>query len=495
MKNMVQLITYVDRLTGGCIKDLNELLSGPFNGIFGGVHILPFFYAYDGADTGFDPIDHTQVDPRLGIWEDIKAISERRDVIVDLIVNHISSSSEQYKDWLEKSDQSDYADMFITLDKVFPKGANTKTLLDIYRPRPNLPFTVVTRKDFSKEIVWTTFTPQQIDIDVEHPLGRTYLSQVMKIFSENGVKMLRLDAIGYAIKRAGTSCFMIPETFQYIDDLTCEAKSLGMEVLVEVHSYYKTQIQIAKHVDWVYDFALPPLILQALFSKNSVALKKWLSISPRNAITVLDTHDGIGVIDIGADTIDPSQPGLVEPEIINNLVEKIHIKSGGISRKATGASESNLDIYQVNCSFYDALGRDDNDYLLARLIQFFSPGIPQVYYMGFLAGKNHVALFNKTNSGRDLNRRKYTRKQVEQDLNKPVVQLLIRLMKFRNTHPAFNGEFSMFESSDDELKVCWRNENEYAKLSIDFPANKFIVDSCQDGKTSVIDKFENFNSV
>lgn len=495
MKNMVQLITYVDRLTGGCIKDLNELISGPFKGIFGGIHILPFFYAYDGADTGFDPIDHTRVDARLGVWEDVKAISEHTEVIADLIVNHVSSSSEQFKNWLEKGDQSDFDGMFITLDKVFSNGLNAKSLLALYRPRPNLPFTVVTKKDLSKEIVWTTFTPQQIDIDVEHPLGRAYISQVMKIFSENDVKMLRLDAVGYAIKRAGTSCFMIPETFQYIDELTCEAQSLGMEVLVEVHSYYKTQIQIAKHVDWVYDFALPPLVLQTLFSKNSAALKKWLSISPRNAITVLDTHDGIGVIDIGADTIDPSQPGLVDPDIINNLVETIHLKSGGISRTATGAGESNIDIYQVNCSFYDALGRDDNDYLLARLIQFFSPGIPQVYYMGFLAGKNHVPLFNKTNSGRDLNRRKYTPKQLEQDLNKPVVQALIRLIKFRNTHPAFNGEFSLLESSDDELKVSWCKENDHVKLLIDFPANKFILECCKDGKISIIDKFENFNSV
>ena len=103
MKNMVQLITYVDRLTGGCIKDLNELLTGSFNGIFGGVHILPFFCAYDGTDTGFDPIDHTQVDPRLGDWEDVNAISQHSEVIVDLIVNHVSSSSEQFKNWLEKT--------------------------------------------------------------------------------------------------------------------------------------------------------------------------------------------------------------------------------------------------------------------------------------------------------------------------------------------------------------------------------------------------------
>ena len=104
--------------------------------------------------------------------------------------------------------------------------------------------------------------------------------------------MIRLDAVGYAIKKPGTSCFMIPETFDFISELTEKARSLGIEVLVEIHSHYLKQIEIAKKVDWVYDFALPPLVLHAIFQADSKPLAKWLSISPRNAVTVLDTHDG-----------------------------------------------------------------------------------------------------------------------------------------------------------------------------------------------------------
>ncbi len=88
----MQLITYVDRL-GGDLQGLHDVLSGPMAGLFGGVHLLPFFRPYDGADAGFDPQDHTEVDPRLGSWDDVRMIAADYDVMVDVIVNHVSSST------------------------------------------------------------------------------------------------------------------------------------------------------------------------------------------------------------------------------------------------------------------------------------------------------------------------------------------------------------------------------------------------------------------
>nr|UVY99701.1 sucrose phosphorylase [Agrobacterium fabrum] len=175
---------------------------------------------------------------------------------------------------------------------------------------------------------------------------------------------------------------MIDETYGFLAKLAEKARDRGMEVLVEIHSYYRDQIEIARKVDRVYDFALPPLILHSLFTGDATALARWLEISPRNAITVLDTHDGIGVIDVGAHS--DGRPGLLEPQAIDNLVEEIHRRSEDQSRLATGTAASNLDLYQVNCTYYDALGRNDDDYLIARAIQFFAPGIPQVYYVGLL---------------------------------------------------------------------------------------------------------------
>ena len=468
MKNQVQLITYVDRISGGGITELNSLLQGPLGGLFGGVHLLPFFHPIDGADAGFDPIDHTEVDPRLGTWEDLQALGGLAEITADLIVNHVSTLSPQFQDFSARGEASEYAEMFLSLDRVFPQGAREADLLRIYRPRPGLPLTYMRMRNGTQRLLWTTFTPQQIDIDVESAAGKRYIASILRQFHRAGVRLIRLDAVGYAIKRAGTSCFMIPETFGYISKLTEQAHALGMDVLVEVHSYHRDQVDIARRVDRVYDFALPPLVLHAIFRKDAGPLKKWLAFSPRNAVTVLDTHDGIGVIDVGADARDPAnRPGLLRPEEIDSLVETIHERSAGQSRKATGAAASNLDLYQVNCTFYDALGRRDAKYLAARAIQFFAPGIPQVYYTGLFAGANDMSLLERTGVGRDINRRYYTAPEIEAAIQRPVVRGLMDLIRFRNTHPAFAGDFYLPPCSDQELAMEWKAGAEYARLELD----------------------------
>src|SRR5690606_38193556 len=140
--------------------------------------------------------------------------------------------------------------------------------------------------------------------------------------------------------------------FAFIEEFTAEARAKGVEVLVEVHSYYQRQIEIGRSVDLVYDFALPPLVLHALYTGDGSVLAEWMRIRPRNAVTVLDTHDGIGVIDVGPDqTVRPGEaprPGLLDATQIDQLVEGIHEHTGGTSRLATGAAASNLDLYQVN---------------------------------------------------------------------------------------------------------------------------------------------------
>jgi sucrose phosphorylase len=476
MKNKVQLITYADRLGGGNITELHRLLKGPLAGLFGGIHLLPFYYPINGADAGFDPIDHTQIDPCLGSWADIKALGQDVDLMADLIVNHVSSASPQFIDYSEKGAASIYNGMFLAMDSIFPNGATEADLLAIYRPRPGLPFSYVTLKNGKKRLLWTTFTKQQIDINVNHPQGQAYLQSVLQTLHENNIRMVRLDAVGYAVKKAGSSCFMIPETFAFIEALAQQAATLGIEVLVEIHSYFRRQIEIARQVDRVYDFALPPLVLHAIFNRTARYLKQWLAISPRNAITVLDTHDGIGVIDIAADGTDPQDlPGLMPPEELDALVERIHINSNGQSRQATGTAASNLDLYQINCTFYDALRRNDHDYLLARAIQFFAPGIPQVYYVGLLAGENDMALLAKSGVGRDINRHYYSVEEIDQALQRPVVQSLFELIRFRNHHPAFNGSFSVLETRDSGITMRWDNGVDWAILEVDFASGSYSI--------------------
>lgn len=478
MKNKVQLITYVDRFGGTNLAQLQDLLTGPLKDVFGGVHLLPFFHKIDGADAGFDPIDHTRVDERLGDWCDIKSLSGHVDVMADVIVNHMSSESPQFLDYSAKGADSEYDGLFLTMSSVFPNGATEKDLLTVYRPRPGMPFSVTTLANGERRLLWTTFTPQQLDIDVHHPAGQAYLDSILKALADSGVTMVRLDAVGYAIKKAGKNCFMMPETFEFIGEFAARARELGLEVLVEIHSYYKRQIEIAQQVDWVYDFALPPLVLHALEFGRSGPLRNWLAQRPRNAVTVLDTHDGIGIIDIGADAADRAgSPGLVPPHELDELVERIHRNSQGQSRQATGAAASNLDLYQVNCTFYDALGRDDVAYLIARAVQFFVPGIPQVYYAGLLAGENDMALLDKTKVGRDINRHYYSREEVLRHLDKPVVQKLVELIRLRNEHPAFEGQFAVLPGSEQELHLQWTAAQESVTLRVDLARKVARIDA------------------
>ncbi len=226
----------------------------------------------------------------------------------------------------------------------------------------------------------------------------------------------------------------------------------------------------ARHVDWVYDFALPPLVLHTLYSRRVEALTRWLAIRPNNAVTVLDTHDGIGVQDVDSDRRRPGADPLLPRAAIDTLVAAIDERSRGGSRQASGPAARNVDASQINCTFYDALGRRDNEYLIARAIQCFVPGIPQIYYVGLLAGGNDLELLRRTGAGRDINRRYYTAADLQHALARPVVQSLLELLRLRNTHPAFAGTFEAVAPAPDRLALTWTDRDHMARLDVDVTA-------------------------
>lgn len=477
MKPAVHLVAYADRLAGD-LPELARLLQGPLHQVFAGVHILPFFDPYDGADAGFDPQDHTSVDPRLGSWDDVAAIARTGEVMADLIVNHVSSHSAQFRDFLDHGNASRHAGMFLTVADVFPLGATEEQLLAIYRLASELPFTPVRLTDGTERLMWSTFTDHQIDLNVDDPQAQAYLQTIMDRLADSGVTTVRLDAVGFAVKRPGTSCFMIPETFAFIDKVTEQARVRGMRVLVEVHSHYATQVAISRHVDYIYDFALPPLVLHALFTGDVAPLAGWLAVRPNNVVSVLDTHDGIGVHDASADPI-TGAPGLLTDTQTRALVQGIHERSQGQSLLASGASADNIDTEQVNCTFLDALGGDADLYLLARALQLFLPGAAQVYYVGLLAGHNDIGLLTRTNTGRDINRRYYTAQELDDALEQPTVQRLLELIRLRNNHPAFAGVFHWQQTAPTTLLLEWSGPTGSLALEADFGTGTFTISDAQ----------------
>jgi sucrose phosphorylase len=232
----------------------------------------------------------------------------------------------------------------------------------------------------------------------------------------------------------------------------------GVEILPEVHEHYTYHRKISDHGYWTYDFSLPMLVLHTLYHHTSRSLRQWLAICPRKQVTTLDTHDGIGVVDV---------QDLLTPEELQRTLDGLDDKGANTRKIFSGPEYQNLDVYQVNCTYYSALECNDDSYIAARAIQFFAPGIPQVYYVGLLAGENDIDLVMQTKNGRDINRHNYTLDEIADEIRKPVVQRLLRLMEFRSTYRAFGGQFVIEDAPDDEIRLSWAQNGHRAGLHVD----------------------------
>ena len=458
------ILVYAERV-GGNLGEIEKLLAGPLAD-FSGIHVLPFFHPYDGDDAGFDPIDHKIVDPRLGTWADFKRISQTHELTADLIVNHASHLSPEFIDWQEKGDASEYAGLFLTFDVVFPNGGTEEGITSFYRPRPGMPFTAYEVAG-KRRLVWTTFMPSQVDIDIKHPAGEAYLKAVLEALASGGVKVIRLDAIGYAVKTPGTDSFMTPETLEYVQELTDLIHSYGMRVLVEVHAHYTQQLDIAPLVDLIYDFQTAPLLLHSLFTGTVDRLDDWFKIRPNNCLNVLDTHDGYGVIDGGPIN---GKPGLITQDEMAAIFKQAEINTGGHSAIASVVPQWFTLPHQINATLPNIVA-NDTGYVIMRAVQFFLPGEPQVYYVGLFNGMDDRELFERTGQGRDVNRHNYTPAEIEEALKQPVTQAIIALARLRKL-PVFEGEFSWQVTGGDSLRMGWVKGGD--KLSLEF---KTTVDS------------------
>jgi len=465
VENKIMLITYADSL-GKNLVELEMVIDKYFSKAIAGIHILPFYPS--SGDRGFAPVDYHRVDSVFGCWEDIERLSGKYYLMVDYMINHISAQSEYYRDFLAGKDESAYKDLFIRFEDFWNNGEPTdEEVAEIYKRKPRAPYVDAHFADGTVEKVWCTFDEEQIDINCKSDTAKAFIRDNLTSLCKYGAAIIRLDAFAYATKKAGTSCFFIePDVWELLEECKQIIGEYNVALLPEIHEHYTMQMKIAEHDYYVYDFALPMLLINGLYYGQTEYLKHWLEICPRKQYTTLDTHDGIGVVDVR---------DLLPEHEIDRTKEDIFKYGANVKKIYNTAAYNNLDIYQVNCSYYSALGDHDEAYLLARAVQFFAPGIPQVYYVGMLAGKNDLELLEETKVGRNINRHYYSINEIDREVRKPVVQKLIKLMEFRNTCPAFDGEFELLPCEEYELNIR-RKSNQYtAVLKADFKSKQFTI--------------------
>ncbi len=473
VKNEVQLITYPDSL-GGNLRALGRVMQTYFPGLFrGGIHILPPFPS--SGDRGFAPVSYLDIAPEFGTWEDVRRIGESSPILLDLMVNHLSAESIYFRDFLKNGRMSEYAHLFIPAQKIWPDGDPPRDEIEKLFLRRKEPFSDFTIGETGEGVrVWTTFgktTPSgQIDIDVNSEVARRLLTEFMAKFAENGVSIVRLDAVGFVTKKRGTTCFFVePEIYRFLEWISGLANALGIEVLPEVHADYTTQFKLAERGYWIYDFILPYMVLDALLSGTGKRLKEYLKIRPHRQFTMLDCHDGVPLI--------PDLNGLYQSQDARNVVDICLNRGANLSPvfSPRHRGPDGFDVHQIRGAFYSLLDCSDDAYLAARAIQFFTPGVPQVYYVGLLAGENDQSAAERTGDGREINRHNYSMDEIERDLRRPVVQRLLRLIRFRNEYDAFDGAFQILDSDDSVLELSWERGRSKCQLMVDFKYNKAVI--------------------
>lgn len=459
--NQIMLITYPDSL-GGHLGALRTTLSTWFEGAAGSLHILPFFPS--SGDRGFSPITYDRVEPAFGSFHDIEALSQQYFLMCDFMVNHISSQSAEFLDYVHKGKASAYAEMFIDYDAFFQGSPQPEELSKLYR-RSDKPLHVsVQLADGMVRNLWCSFSNNQIDIDTNQAVTRAYLAENLRCLHKHGLSMVRLDAYGYITKVRGTSCFFVePQVWGLIEDLNRTLDSMGMTLLPEVHDRYETALKIARRGHFTYDFVLPLLILHSIYSASSKEMKRWFAICPENQFTVLDTHDGIGVYD--AD-------GIVSGEQAAEVIRRIEPNLSYSYKPLDMSRRKHFKSYQLYCTYFSALNEDDEAYLMARAIQFFAPGIPQVYYVGMLAGSNDLS-FVAGEDHRFINRHNYTIDELAKEAHRPAVQRLLAMMRLRNTHPGFSGKLQVLDSPDHLVHLLRKHEGDKVELTADLQQRTF----------------------
>ncbi|SCX16098.1 sucrose phosphorylase [Lachnospiraceae bacterium YSD2013] len=311
----------------------------------------------------------------------------------------------------------------------------------------------------------------QMDLNIKSPLVWDYYKDTLKKLSDYGVSIVRLDAFAYAPKEPGLRNFLNdPGTWDLLQKIDDIASGHALTLLPEIHASYGegTYKVLADKGYMVYDFFLPGLLIDAFIRKNGSYLKKWGDeVIDNNIMTVnmLGCHDGIPLLDL---------KGLLPEEDIQNLIDTV-VKRGGYVKDLHGAKNV---YYQVNATYFSALGESEQRMLMARAIQLFMPGKPQIWYLDLFAGKNDYEAMKRAGAGghKEINRTNLSLAEARELLDKPVVKKQLEMLRFRNTCPAFTEDAKVTITCEgSEMSITWINDKGTASLTVDFEKETYEI--------------------
>ena len=338
----------------------------------------------------------------------------------------------------------------------------------------------------------------QMDLNARSEQVWEFYDETLRKLSGYGAKIIRLDAFAYLHKEPGrTNFFNRPETWDYLERLRGIAQKYGLIIFPEIHAEYGAGIheEIAQEGYPIYDFFFPGLVINALDQGSNRALLHWISdirTKGLQTINMLGSHDGIPVLDLKGKQVNGSyRPGLLSDEQIEATIEKI-IERGGLTKNLYNADGKKIDYYQVNATFFSALGEDEQKLRLARAIQMFMPGVPQVWYLDLFAGTNDYAAAKRgrTAGHKEINRTTLKKIDIETGLARPVVLDQLKMIRLRNTSSAFNGEIKIIETEPHLLHISWQHPEASAILKADLRNHNFTICTDNGAGEEVLMSFE-----
>lgn len=439
----VYLITYGDSIYENgvpTIQTLNKFLKEQVKDTITDVHILPMF-TYT-SDDGFSVVDYMEIDKKLGTWDDINDFSNDYRLMYDFVANHISKSSKWFKGYLNNEEK--YKEYFIKEDEAFDSK-------NVVRPRTSPLFHKYEGKDGVKT-AWTTFSEDQIDINIKHFPLLIEMTDILLSYAKNGATSIRLDAIGFLWKTSGTSCMHLPETHKIIEiwRLLLDYFKKNTLIITETNVPHIENISYfgdkTNEAHMVYQFTLPPLVLYTLTTHNSRKLTEWaktIDMVSENAtyFNFLSSHDGIGMR--------PTE-GILNEEEKQLLVNKVIENGGRVSYKNN--TDGTKSVYELNINYNDALINKSEDLsietqvnkiIASNAILLSCVGVPAIYYHSLLGSRNDYKGLEESGINRRINREKleYTEitKALESDKRRNSIFTRVKeLISIRKEESAFS---------------------------------------------------------